>query len=68
MDNNKLESLKSELSDLLKKYNVEIRFVCNDYSDTSGLCNDRIVVSDKTSNNILIDTGSWFLTSNNINE
>lgn len=59
MDNNKIDSFKKELSDLLGKYNVRISFVCNDNSDYSGLKNDRIV----------IDTyDSWKLTSNNINE
>lgn len=69
MDKEKIELFKSELSDLLKKYNVRISFVCNDNSDYSGLKNDRIVVIDEKTGEIIIDTDdSWRLTSSNINE
>lgn len=69
MDNNKIDSFKKELSDLLGKYNVRIMFICNDNSDFSGLINDRIVVIDEKTGEIIIDTyDSWKLTSNNINE
>lgn len=54
---------------LLDEYGVQIRFVCSDSSDTSGLHNDRIIIETKEDNQILLDTfDSWRLSVNIVNE
>jgi hypothetical protein len=53
-----------ELKSLLKKYNAEINFSCSDSSDTFGLKNDTIQI--KLNEKVILETGHWHLTQNNI--
>lgn len=57
----------NKLADLLKEYNANIRFACSESSDTSGLINDRIVVT-MNDNKILDTFDDWYLSSTNIKQ
>lgn len=51
-------SLRSELKELLKKYQATIMFECGECSDMHGIYDERIEVIDK--NNKVIITASGF--------
>lgn len=59
----------TKLANLLDEYNVEIEFTCSEGSDTSGLYDDRIIISDRKTEKVILDTfNEWYLSSNVIKE
>lgn len=54
---------------LLDEYNVNIIFTCSGRSDISGLYSDRIIISERKTEEIILDTfDEWNLSSNVIKE
>lgn len=69
MDYNKRKEFLTKLADLLDEYNADIEFSCSESSDTSGLYNDRIIISERRTDLLILDTfEEWFLSSNVIRE
>lgn len=59
----------TKLANLLDEYNVEIEFTCSEGSDISGLYSDRIIISERKTEEIILDTfDEWNLSSNVIKE
>lgn len=59
----------TKLANLLDEYNLDINFTCSQFSDTCGLYQDRIVISERDSEEIIFDTyDEWHLSSNVIKE
>lgn len=61
------EKFLKELKELLTKYSAEISFKCGDGSDTHGLYDERIEISDKNGNEFITSWGYW-LTASDIPE
>lgn len=59
----------TKLANLLDEYNIDIEFTCSEGSDTSGLYNDRIIISERKTEEVILDTfNEWYLNSNVIKE
>lgn len=59
----------TKLANLLDEYNIDIEFTCSNGSDTSGLYNDRIIISERKTEKVILDTcNEWYLSSNVIKE
>jgi hypothetical protein len=59
----------TKLANLLDEYNVDIEFVCSENSDIGGLSNDRIIISERKTEKVILDTfNEWYLSSNVIKE
>jgi hypothetical protein len=55
----------TKLANLLDEYNADIEFICSECSDTSGLYYDRIIISERKTEEIILDTfDEWNLSSN----
>ena len=59
-----INDFKTELRDLLDRYNASIKFTCNDSSDTYGLTGDSIIV--KIGDKEILRTHSWSLDSRDL--
>lgn len=65
MDSNKRNEFLIKLATLLEEYNASISFACSENSDTSGLYNSRIIITERKEYEIILDTeDSWYLSSN----
>lgn len=59
----------TKLANLLDEYNADIEFICSEGSDTSGLYDDRIIISERETGARILDTfNEWYLSSNVIKE
>lgn len=59
----------TKLANLLDEYNADIEFICSEGSDTSGLYDDRIIISERKTEKVILDTfNEWNLSSNVIKE
>lgn len=59
----------TKLANLLDEYNADIGFICSESSDTSGLYDDRIIISERKTEKVILDTfNEWYLSSNVIKE
>lgn len=59
----------TKLANLLDEYNADIEFICSEGSDISGLYSDRIIISERKTEEIILDTfDEWNLSSNVIKE
>lgn len=54
-----IDNFKSELKELLKKYNADICFNCSDCSDTYGLFDDHIEI--EIDGVVVYKSASWCL-------
>lgn len=69
MNKEKRIEFLTKLANLLDEYNVNIEFTCSNGSDTGGLYNDRIIISERKSDQMILDTcNEWYLSSNVIKE
>lgn len=57
---------KNELLALLKKYNVNIQFVCDPCSDTYGIYDAGIAVCENRTDRQVFRTHDWYLDEVNI--
>lgn len=66
---NKRNEFLTKLANLLDEYNADIEFTCSEGSDTSGLYGDRIIISERKTEKVILDTfNEWYLSSNVIKE
>lgn len=66
---NKRNEFLTKLANLLDEYNADIEFTCSEGSDTSGLYDDRIIISERKTEKVILDTfNEWYLSSNVIKE
>ena len=69
MSEEKRKEFLTKLASLLDEYNVNIIFTCSGRSDISGLYSDRIIISERKTEEIILDTfDEWSLSSNVIKE
>lgn len=69
MNKEKRIEFLTKLANLLDEYNVNIIFTCSGRSDISGLYSDRIIISERKTEEIILDTfDEWNLSSNVIKE
>lgn len=61
MTDENIKQFKSELRQLLEKYNASIHFTCSDSSDTHGLHNDHIVIVDNKNEEFIVEADGWWL-------
>lgn len=67
--NDKRNEFLTKLANLLDEYNADIEFTCSEGSDTSGLYDDRIIISERKTEKVILDTfNEWYLSSNVIKE
>lgn len=65
----KRKEFLTKLANLLDEYNTDIKFTCSEGSDTSGLYDDRIIISERKTEKVILDTfNEWYLSSNVIKE
>lgn len=65
----KRKEFLTKLANLLDEYNADIEFTCSEGSDTSGLYDDRIIISERKTEKVILDTfNEWYLSSNVIKE
>ncbi len=65
----KRKEFLTKLANLLDEYNADIEFTCSEGSDTSGLYDDRIIISERETGARILDTfNEWYLSSNVIKE
>jgi hypothetical protein len=66
---NKRNEFLTKLANLLDEYNADIEFTCSEGSDTSGLYDDRIIISERKTEKVILDTfNEWYLSGNVIKE
>ena len=69
MSEEKRKEFLTKLASLLDEYNVNIIFTCSGMSDISGLYSDRIIISERKTEKVILDTfNEWYLSSNVIKE
>lgn len=69
MNKEKRIEFLTKLANLLDEYNADIEFTCSEGSDTSGLYDDRIIISERKTEKLILDTfNEWYLSSNVIKE
>lgn len=69
MTNRDKKEFLTKLANLLDEYNVDIEFTCSEGSDTYGLYDDRIIVSERKTEDTILDTcNEWYLDGNIIRE
>lgn len=67
--NDKRNEFLTKLANLLDEYNADIEFTCDSSSDTYGLYNERIIISERKNDNVILDIhNEWYLNSNVIKE
>lgn len=68
MNESTRKQMLSELKALLEKYNFDIGFTCSECSDTHGLSDDHLIITDNATNERVVDFGGWWITSGSIDD